>query len=190
MQRLRSYNSGHLSSHSALSSYELFGDSLFLYDFWSSFWRIFRFMRIHAFPPNPLTSKGVRQSTTTAMRKRPGKSTNGRCGPSVPIFLHLNIESVSARKICVVSRLATRYKTLAILLQEIHGTNADQLEISHFMPAGLVSSKNLDLAAFVRENLSWAVTNRFPNEQLSGCVRTLIVGRSSMSPNLQPPDQY
>ena len=101
----------HLILHSpAINSLRhwLFGNSLSLYDLWG----VVRFMRIHALPPNPLTSKGVGQSTTTAMRKRPGKSTNGRCWPSVLIFLHLNIKSQRARKICVASQLITRKKTL------------------------------------------------------------------------------
>ena len=108
----------------------------------------------------------------------------------MPISLDLNIESLSPRKICVVSQLATRYSTLVILLQEIHCTNAEQLLISHFALAGLVSSKKYGLAAFVYEKLSWALTDRSPNQQLSGCVWASMVARSLTSTNLQTPNYY
>ena len=101
----------------------------------------------------------------------------------MPIILHLNTKGLSARKICVVSQLATRHKTLMILLQESHYTNADQLVIPHFTLAGLLSSKKLGLAAFVSEKLR-------NDQQLSGCVWTLMVARLSASTNLQPRDWY
>ena len=68
----------------------------------------------------------------------------------------------SARKICIVSQLATRYKGLVILLQETHCTNTDQLVIPHFTLAGLVSSKRHGQTTFAHEKLNWALTNQSP----------------------------
>ena len=88
-------------------------------------------------------------------RKRFRKSTESRCEPSVPVLLHLNVEGLTARKICVVSQLATRCKALVIIIQETHCSNADQQVISHFTLVGLVSSRKHGLATFVHEMLSW-----------------------------------
>ena len=88
-------------------------------------------------------------------QKRFYKSTNAKYGSFVPIKLHLNIEGLSANKICVFSRLATRHKGFVILLQETHCTNADQLVSLHllhftnlpnFTLAGWVSSRKHGLA--------------------------------------------
>ena len=49
---------GHLSSHFALSSYGLFGDSLSLYDLWSRPWGVARFLGLHGVPPCPIPLKG------------------------------------------------------------------------------------------------------------------------------------
>ena len=87
-------------------------------------------------------------------QKRLDKSTNARCGPFVPILLHLNVEDLSANKICVMSQLATRHRALLILLQETHSTNADQLVIPHFTLTGWVSSRKYGLTTFVHENFS------------------------------------
>ena len=48
---------------------------------------------------------------------------------------------------------ATRYKVLAILLQETHCPNADQLAIPHFILAGWVSSRKHSLATFFHKKL-------------------------------------
>ena len=82
----------------------------------------------------------------------------------MPIILHLNIECLSARKICIVSQLSTRYKALVILLQEMHCTSADLLLIPHFILASLVSSTKHALDTFVHEKLSWALTDQYPEE--------------------------
>ena len=79
----------------------------------------------------------------------------------VPIILHLNVEGLSAKKICVISQLAARHKALVILLQETHCTNADQLVITHFTVTGWVSSRKPGLATFVHEKLSWTLVNQF-----------------------------
>ena len=60
-------------------------------------------------------------------RKRLDKSINARCGPFVLINISLNVEGLSANKICVISQLATRHKALIIFLQETNCTNANQL---------------------------------------------------------------
>ena len=64
----------------------------------------------------------------------------------------LNVESLS--------QMATRHKTLVVLLQETHCTNADQLVITHFTLAGWVLSRKLSFATFVHEKLSWTLVNQ------------------------------
>ena len=95
-------------------------------------------------------------------RKKPGGLTDGRCGPSVSIVLHLSVEGLSARKICVVSQLATKYKALVIFLEEAHGAKANRLVIPLFSLSGLVSSKKHGLATLVYEKLCWALTDLSP----------------------------
>ena len=95
-------------------------------------------------------------------RKRLGKCTDARCGPSVHIILHLNIESPSVQKICIVILLAIRFKTHVILLQETRCTNGYQLVTTRFAQDGLVSSRKHGLATLVHKKLSWALTNRSP----------------------------
>ena len=64
LQRLWTLVPGHLSSHSALSSYDflrrsLFGDSLSLYDLWSRPWGVVRLLGLHGLPPCLHPSEGV-----------------------------------------------------------------------------------------------------------------------------------
>ena len=57
---------GHLSSHSALSSYGLCAaHSLSLYDLWSRPWGVARLLGLHGLAPCPHPSEGVGKSTTT-----------------------------------------------------------------------------------------------------------------------------
>ena len=59
LQRLRTLVPGHLSSHSALSSYGLFGDSLSLFDLWSRPCVVSPLLGLHGLPPCPHPSEGV-----------------------------------------------------------------------------------------------------------------------------------
>ena len=59
LQRLRTLAPGRLSSLSALSSYGLFGDSLFLYDLWSRPWRVAQLLGLDGLPPCPIPGKGL-----------------------------------------------------------------------------------------------------------------------------------
>ena len=104
----------------------------------------------------------VKRDPRPRKRKRPDKSTDGKYGSSLPIILHLNIESPSARKIWVFSQLVTRLKALVIFRQETHCTNTYQLMMPHFALASMISSKKQDLTTFVHEKLSWARTDRSP----------------------------
>ena len=79
---------------------------------------------------------------------------------SWPTTLQLNIEGLTASKICVVSQLAFRHKALVILLQETHCTNADRLVIPNFTLAGWVSSRIHGLATFVHERLKWTIADQ------------------------------
>ena len=89
-----------------------------------------------------------------------GKSTNVSHRPFVLIILHLNVEGQSANKICIISQLATRHRTLVILLQKTHCVNAHQLLIPHLTLAGWVSSMKHGLAMIVYEKLSWTLVDQ------------------------------
>ena len=90
-------------------------------------------------------------------KKKLHKSTNARCWSSVSIVLHLNVEGLSANKICVVSQLATKHKALVILLQETHWTNIVQLVIPNFMLDGWVSGRKHGL---VYKKISWTLADQ------------------------------
>ena len=102
------------------------------------------------------------QNLAPPERKRLCKSTDGKCGLSVPMILHVNIENLSAKKACVINQLATRYEAVIIFLQETYCTNSNQLVVPHFKLADVVSSKNHGLAMFVHKMQSWALTDRSP----------------------------
>ena len=66
MQRLADVRPGHLSSHSALSSYGLFASlalwpSLSLNVIWSRIWGVARILGLDGLPPRPHSSEGVGQ---------------------------------------------------------------------------------------------------------------------------------
>ena len=90
------------------------------------------------------------------------------------------------RKICIIIQLADQHKALVIILQEAHCTNGDQLVISHFTLAGWVSSRERFLRLSKRNLAGPLWINHQRNQQLSGCVWTLILARLSMSTNHQP----
>ena len=83
------------------------------------------------------------------------KEINVRYGPLVLVMLHLNVEGLSANKICVINLLVTGHKALVILIQETHCRNAEQLVVPHFILAGWISSRKHGLATFFHEKLSW-----------------------------------
>ena len=63
MQRLRSSNPGHSSSHSAVSSqgllrHSLLGDSFSLHNLWSSSWRVARLLGLYGLPAIPRKRSG------------------------------------------------------------------------------------------------------------------------------------
>ena len=86
--------------------------------------------------------------------------------PVLPSTSQLNIESLSANKICIVSYLANKYNALVILFQETHCTNADQLVIPNYTSAGWIPSRKYGLATFVHERFKWI----FADQSLEGWV--------------------
>ena len=74
--------------------------------------------------------------------------------------LHLNVENLTAHKICVIGQLATRHKAFVILLQETHCTNADQPLIPYFTLASWVSSRNHVLATFIHDKHNWSLVDQ------------------------------
>ena len=70
--------------------------------------------------------------------RRLDKSTSVRCGPFVPIILHLNVKGLIGNKICIISQLGFRHKALVIFLEKTNCTNAEQLVIPHFAQVGWV----------------------------------------------------
>ena len=84
-------------------------------------------------------------------------------GPPVPKVLQLNVEGLSASKICVINQLVTKHKVIVILLQETLCTNADQLVLQNFTLAGSVSSRKHGLATFVHKKLSWTLADQSPD---------------------------
>ena len=95
-------------------------------------------------------------------RKQLRKSKDVHCGLFVANTLQLNIEGITANKICVLSQLATGYNVHVILLQETQCTSADRLVISNFSLAGSVLSRKHGLATFVHEKLNWTLADHFP----------------------------
>ena len=87
-------------------------------------------------------------------RKQLRKSKDVRCGPFVPNTLQLNVEAITANKICVVRQLTTRYSAHIILVQETHCTSANRLAIPNFSLDGSVLSRKHGLATFVYEKLN------------------------------------
>ena len=79
----------------------------------------------------------------------------------MPNTLQLNIEGITANKICVLSQLTTRYSVHVVLLQETHCTSADRLMIPHFSLAGSVLIRKHGLATFVHEKLNWTLADHF-----------------------------
>ena len=97
-------------------------------------------------------------------RKQLRKPKDVRRRPSVPSTLQLNIGSVTANKMCVLSQLATKYNVLVILLQKTHCINADRFVIPNFSLAGSVLSRKHGLATFVHERLYWTLADRSPEK--------------------------
>ena len=95
-------------------------------------------------------------------RKQSRKSKDVRYGPFVPNTLQLNIQGITANKICVLSQLTTRYSVHVILLQETPCTSADRLVIPNFSLAGSVLSRKHGLATFVHEKLNWTLADHSP----------------------------
>ena len=95
-------------------------------------------------------------------RKQLRKSKDVLCGPFVPNSLQLNIEGITANKMCMLSQLTTRYSVHVILLQETHCTSADRLVIPNFTLTSAVLSTKHGLAAFVHEKPNWTLAHHFP----------------------------
>ena len=95
-------------------------------------------------------------------RKQLRKSKDVRWRPFALNTLQLNIEGITANKICVLSQLTTRSSVHVILLQETHRTNADRLVIPHFSLAGSVLSRKHGLATFVHKKLNWTLADHPP----------------------------
>jgi len=76
-------------------------------------------------------------------RPQKQKISDTNISATVPSVVQLNIEGLSASKICVIEQLANRHKALIILLQETHCTNVDRLMITNFTLAGSMLSRKL-----------------------------------------------
>ena len=66
-------------------------------------------------------------------------------------ILQLNIEGLTASKMNVLHRLATRQEALVILLQETHCTSVEKLVLSNYKLARSFLSRKYGLAGFVHE---------------------------------------
>ena len=113
-------------------------------------------------------------------------------GHLCPYILYLNVEGLSANKICVISQLASRHKVLLILLHEAHCTNADQL-CNTTLHTGWLGLKQKTWPGYVfpREtNLDPWWINSQRDQQLSGCVSRSMVARLSNSTNHQPRNSH
>ena len=86
---------------------------------------------------------------------------------------NLNVESLSANEICVISQLATRCKALVVLLQVTPCTHVDQLVKPLFTLAVWVSSKKHNFATFVHEILIWTLVDYSSNRST---IEWLCVG--------------
>ena len=109
-------------------------------------------------------------------RKQLRKFKDVRCGPFVPNTLQLNIEGITANKICVLSQLVTRHSVQVILLQETHCTSADRLVIPNFSLADSVLSRNHGLATFVHEKLNWTLADHSPEGSATECLCVYVNG--------------
>ena len=97
---------------------------------------------------------GKRMEPRLWKQKKFDEFINVRFRQYVPVILYINIEGLCANKICVISQMATRRKALVIILRETHCTNANQLSITPFAPAGCVSSRKHGVAIFFQRNLA------------------------------------
>jgi len=121
-------------------------------------------------------------------RPRKRKISDANISATVPNALLLNIESLSASKICVIEQLAIRHKDLIIFLQETRYTNVDGMIIPNFTPTGsTVCSKH---AVSILSSAGPLLTNPLMNQQLSGCASTWMDIRSLISANLLLPDLH
>jgi len=97
-------------------------------------------------------------------RFRKRKILDASFSATVPSVLQLNIEGLSAIKICIIEQLANRHKTLIILLQENLFTNVDRLMMPNFTLAGSTLSRKHGFATFVHNKLNWTFVDQFPDE--------------------------
>ena len=89
------------------------------------------------------------------------KTSDEICRPNI---LQLNIEGLTASKICIESQLATRHKAQIIFLQETHCTTPDWLELPNFALASATFSRIHELVTFIHYKLQWTLTDQSPKE--------------------------
>ena len=94
--------------------------------------------------------------TTPARKITKKKSTR----QGLPLrILQLNVEGLIASKLDIVERLATEHNVTIILLQETACQTVGKLIINNYELAGHTISRRHSLASFVRNNLSWKLSD-------------------------------
>ena len=73
--------------------------------------------------------------------------------------LQLNVEGLAASKLDIVKRLAIQHDVTIIFLQETHCQTVRKLVVNNYELAGYTISRRHGLAIFVRNNLSWKLSN-------------------------------
>jgi len=81
-----------------------------------------------------------------------------------PNILQLNIEGLTADKICVIEQLTCKNKAFIIVLKKTHCTTAGKLVIPNFSLARSILSRNHGLATFVHERLEWSPVEQPPEQ--------------------------
>ena len=74
-------------------------------------------------------------------------------------ILQLNVEGLTASELDIVERLATQHSVTTILLQETYCQTVGKLVINNYELAGHTISRKHGLASFVRNNLSWKLSD-------------------------------
>ena len=81
---------------------------------------------------------------------------------NIETILQLNIEGLTASKMNVLHYLALQSEALVILLQKIHGTDAEKLILSSYQLAGSSLTKKHRLATFVHKQQKYMLLDQSP----------------------------
>ena len=79
-----------------------------------------------------------------------------------PTVLQLNIEDLTASKMNFLHYLALQSEALAILLQETHCTDPENLVLPSYQLSGFFLSRKHGLATFVHERLRFTLLDQSP----------------------------